>query len=1227
MAEQTQPVQRKVALKVIKPGMDSRQVIARFEAERQALAMMDHVNIARVFDAGATEAGRPYFVMELVHGVPITKYCDDNHLTPRERLELFVPVCQAIQHAHQKGIIHRDIKPSNVMVTLYDGKPVPKVIDFGVAKATEQKLTERTLFTQYGTMVGTLEYMSPEQAEMSALGVDTRSDIYSLGVLLYELLTGSTPLTHKRMKEAAYAEILRMIKEEEPPKPSTRLSDSGEALASISANRHTEPAKLTKLVRGELDWIVMKTLEKDRNRRYETAKDFAADVQRYLADEPVQACPPSAGYRFRKFARRNKRVLATVGLVAMALVAGTVVSAWQAIRATEAEGLAHTRLQAESEAQNATREQLRLTEQAEMQASAQALSLVGGTGAGQPAEPAGRPAVQEPRGPGGGRQDGPDMNLPEKDLLELRNETIACLALPDLRVAREWNGGRSGNGRVDFDGTLEHYACADQQGSCSIRRSSDGTEIAKLPGIDLRATDGSGAGPLFSRDGGYVAVHYYPSWGLKLWKLGGAQPVLLVDEPSGAYAFNFSPCSGLFGFGVAGDSIQLMELPSQRLLKRLRVGPMPQCLAFHPKQRQFVVASGGTNIRNPGGTKIQIHDLDSGDVLAELPQPSPVEAIEWHPQGNMLAVAGRDRAIYLWDVDTRKQIARLEGHKGDAISLAFNHAGDLLASTCWDGILRLWDPRTGQQLFSHRSNVQSLRFSPDDKRLAASIEGNTMRQWEVAPTYAYRTLVRDPVLGKGAYIAAPSPKDRRLAVGMADGVALWDLTSGSPLTFLRLGHSVVLFEPTSGALLTNGQAGLLRWPIQIDSAAPELLRIGPPQKLPLPGSWDQIAGSRDGRVLASAQRWGGLVWNQDLPGPPIALSPHEDTRFINVSPEGRWVATGSHWGTKVKIWQAETGKLAHELPVETGSMVHFSPDGRWLATTGGGCRLWAVESWHEGPHIGDQGALAFSPDGKVLAVETGAGVVRLVNPDTGREYARLEDPNQDGSGGLSFSSDGTELVATNSNSHSIHVWDLRGIRERLSPMGLNWDLPAYPPPAPVTGMPQRVEIELGTLLQADLYRQQGVGYLQSNQWDKAVAAFSKAIELKADDAGFTNYLAWLLATCPDRKFRDPKRAVELSEKAALLAPKDGKIQNTLGVAHYRAGDCQAAVAALAKSNELLGGQELSFNAFFLAMAHWRLGNQEEAHKWQDQAVQWMDKNKPQNEELLRFRTETAELLK
>lgn len=340
MAEQFQPVERQVALKLIKAGMDSGQVIARFETERQALALMDHPNIARVLDAGTTAAGRPYFAMELVEGVPITTYCDENRLTPRARLELFVPVCQAIQHAHQKGIIHRDVKPSNVLVTQVDGKPVPKVIDFGVAKATEQRLNERTLFTQYGTLVGTLEYMSPEQAELSALGVDTRSDVYSLGVLLYELLTGSTPLPQQRLREVAYGEILRMIKEDEPPRPSTRLSNSGEVLESISVRRHMEPAKLTKLVRGELDWIVMKTLEKDRNCRYDTAAALAADVQRYLRDEPVLACPPSTKYRFAKFARRNRMALSTAALVLTALVLGTVVSATQAVRATRAEQLA-----------------------------------------------------------------------------------------------------------------------------------------------------------------------------------------------------------------------------------------------------------------------------------------------------------------------------------------------------------------------------------------------------------------------------------------------------------------------------------------------------------------------------------------------------------------------------------------------------------------------------------------------------------------------------------------------------------------------------------------------------------------------------------------------------------------------------------------------------------------------------------------------------------------------
>jgi len=320
-AQQKEPVKRLVAVKLIKPGMDSRLVLARFEAERQALALMDHPNIAKVFDAGAAPDGRPFFAMELVRGVPITDYCDDRRLTVRERLELLVPVCHAVQHAHQKGIIHRDLKPSNVLMALYDDKPVPKVIDFGVAKATGVQLTAETLHTSFGAVVGTVEYMSPEQATFNQLDVDTRSDIYSLGVLLYELLTGTTPLDRKRLKETPLLELLRIVREDDTVRPSARVSTVAE-LPAIAANRRVESKKLSGVVRGELDWIVMKALEKDRNRRYETAAALAADVERYLADEPVQACPPSAAYRLKKFARRNKRRLTLAALFMFFLGSG-----------------------------------------------------------------------------------------------------------------------------------------------------------------------------------------------------------------------------------------------------------------------------------------------------------------------------------------------------------------------------------------------------------------------------------------------------------------------------------------------------------------------------------------------------------------------------------------------------------------------------------------------------------------------------------------------------------------------------------------------------------------------------------------------------------------------------------------------------------------------------------------------------------------------------------------
>ena len=341
MAEQEEPVRRRVALKIIKLGMDTRQVIARFEAERQALAMMDHPNIARVLDAGATETGRPFFVMELVKGDPIVEYCDKNNLRIQDRLELFAQVCNAVQHAHTKGIIHRDIKPSNILVSTQDGRPHTKVIDFGIAKATANRLTEKTLFTEHRALIGTPEYMSPEQAEGS-MDIDTRTDVYSLGVLLYELLTGTTPFGSKELRSAAYGEIQRIIREVEPPKPSTRISQSTGTIASVAAHRHTEPRKLGVIVRGELDWIVMKALEKDRQRRYETASALGMDVQRHLAGEAILAAPPSALYTIRKFITRHKGSVAAAGAVAAALVLGFAGTIWQARAAATQRDLARS---------------------------------------------------------------------------------------------------------------------------------------------------------------------------------------------------------------------------------------------------------------------------------------------------------------------------------------------------------------------------------------------------------------------------------------------------------------------------------------------------------------------------------------------------------------------------------------------------------------------------------------------------------------------------------------------------------------------------------------------------------------------------------------------------------------------------------------------------------------------------------------------------------------------
>jgi eukaryotic-like serine/threonine-protein kinase len=1254
MAEQMHPVQRKVALKVIKPGMDSRQVIARFEAERQALAMMDHVNIARVFDGGSTEAGLPYFVMELVHGVPITQYCDDNKLTLRERLELFVPVCQAIQHAHQKGIIHRDIKPSNVMITLYDGQPVPKVIDFGVAKATEQKLTERTLFTQYGTMVGTLEYMSPEQAEMSALGVDTRCDIYSLGVLLYELLTGSTPLTHKRLKEAAYGEMLRMLKEEEPPKPSTRLSDSGEALASISANRHMEPAKLTKLMRGELDWIVMKALEKDRNRRYDTANGFAADVQRYLNDEPVQACPATALYRFRKFARRNKVALTTVTVISAALVLGTLLSTWQAIRASRAgtaereqrQGAEDARQQAVGDRDRALQaeEQARRRLYEARLAQAQAMRWSGRVGRRFESLKALKEAAHIAR------------TLPETDqrLSALRDEAIACLALADVQLVREWEGKEPGSRQeVWFDADLAHYARMDAKtGDVSICAAADGRELARLASTDKFGFNLDGK-LTFSPDADHIAIR--DSRGhLQVWDWRHNVRLFETDFPISA--MSFSPDGRQVAVGQAEGAIVTYELATGKEVRRLRGPAEPESLAFHPDGTKLAVASRRSK-------EVPVYEVATGQVVQKLSgHPREVWSVAWHPRGYLLATASEANA-YLWDPATGRQHAVLQGHQATVVGVTFLPPGDLVLSTKWEGPTRLWEAATGRFLVTIPGNGFRA-FNRAGSRLAGYTEGTKIGLWEVAPGREYRML-SSPAVGQRAFVqdGSISPDGRWLAVGEKTGARLWDLELGQDRAFLPIGATQgVAFHPKDEALFTCGHAGLYRWPVHQEA---ETLRVGPPRQLPMPGILKRVRLDAAGRVLVVASYAGGHVVNLEGSPGQVPLLDHKAANQVTVSPDGRWVATGTHRGFGIKVWDARSGKLIRALlPDARTSLVLFSPDGRWLATAAGNetC-LWEVGSWQLARRFPSAGHLmAFTRDGQTLALSTARDVVQLVDPATGRRFAKLQAPDTSSLTSLiAFSADGSQLFVGTPRSPLVRVWDLRLIRAQLKDMGLDWDLPPYPPPSSTQATtPLRVQVglsELGytvysqqaeaqaALLEWDkavvsyskaieakpneaaAWGNRGLAHERLGQWDKAIADYTKALDLKPDVPVLCNNLARLLATCPDPSVRDPGRAVELAKRAVELAPKQGKYWHTLGMAHYRAGDSKAALAALEKATTLRNGGN-SYDWFFLAMAHGKLGEKEEARQWYHRAVWWMEKQRlANNEELRRFRAEAAALLK
>jgi serine/threonine protein kinase len=695
MAEQEQPLRRRVALKIIKPGMDSQQVIARFEVERQALALMDHQNIARVLDAGTTDSGRPYFVMELVHGVPITQYCDANKLSPRRRLELFLPVCHALQHAHQKGIIHRDLKPSNVMVTLHDGRPVPKVIDFGVAKATEQRLTERTLFTQYGTIVGTLEYMAPEQAEMSGLGVDTRSDIYALGVLLYELLTGTTPLERSRLRAAAYDEMLRLIREEEPPRPSWRISTSGERLVTISAERNTEPAQLSRLVYGELDWIVMRCLEKDRTRRYETANGLARDVEHYLKDEPVEACPPTAGYKLRKFARKNKKLLVTATAFVALLVMGVAGSAWQAVRATQAEVMAVAERDEKEQARQAEAEQRAAALRSEQVAQQE------------------RDQAQRQR----------DEAQQQRDEVKALNEKLQAkeallqrmLYTADMNLAQHALEG--GNARRVLELLELHRPKAGE----TDLRGFEWDYLNRLCHSDLltlkdhRGTIGGARSVAYSPDGKRLAFGSFSSLGtekaagdVKVYDPQTGQELLAIKHAD-VRSVAYSPD----GKRLASASLRDVKVWNAQTGQELLT-----CKGGHIDQIRAVAFSpDGTRLASASDTEVKVWNAQTGQQLRTI--SGSVDSVAFSPDGKRLASTSQDKTVKVWDAQTGQELLTLKGHIGGLCSVVFSPHGKRLASASSSEV-KVWDAQTGQELLTINGGSTCVGFSPDGKRLASA---------------------------------------------------------------------------------------------------------------------------------------------------------------------------------------------------------------------------------------------------------------------------------------------------------------------------------------------------------------------------------------------------------------------------------------------------------------------------------------------------------------------------
>ena len=1024
MAEQEEPIRRRVALKIIKLGMDTKEVVARFEAERQALAILDHANIAKVFDGGATENGRPYFVMELVKGVPITEYCDQNNLSTRQRLHLFVEVCDAVQHAHQKGIIHRDIKPNNVMVTLHDGKAMPKVIDFGVAKATHQRLTEKTLFTAYGHFIGTPAYMSPEQAEMSGLDIDTRSDIYSLGVLLYELLTGTTPFDPEALRSAAYAEIQRILKEDEPLKPSARLTTLGRSLTDVARHRRTDPSGLARLVRGDLDWIVMKALEKDRSRRYGSASELAADVARHWSHEPVVARPPSRSYRLRKLVAKHRvEAAAALAIVTTIMVLGSL-SMWFGLRARlSAERMRASAVVATAAATSDPLLKAQLILEVADRPDTPGLLSAARQAANSPLPIAvfkghERSLVDVTFDPAGTRL-----------ATSSRDGTVRVWSLASSSDPIVLRGYRFGMRKATFspDG---RYLAAGSNGGLYIWRADGIGEPVVLEGGDYScACDFA-----FRHDSSRVLVIAADNTGAHVWSIAGTgSPVELPaprDTQVGRVAF--SPDGSHVALGLGNGAVQVWREDGSGLpfLLRGHDGAV-SALAFSPDGRQLLTGS------EDGTARVWL--VDGSEEPIVFVHEAGLREVLWGPAGEMVMTVTRDNTGRMWRLDRPDEPPVVR----EAAYMAINPDG-WRGATASENSARIWASRAEfVTLLGHEQEVRGLTFSPDGS-LLATIGENTARLWHVNDSGESLDLEGPEAIVTSA---ALSPDGARVVTGLEDGIAHVRRIDGVGEPFVLRGHR----GPIHNVAFSLDGARVLTHSVDQTARVWRADGTGEPRAF---SDAQSVAISPDGTSVAIVSQNAVRLWPTDETSEPLELMPPRlkrekvadgevevevQIRALAFTPDGSYLvadamtqdegAHGSEDSALLFVWPLkEPGD-----PVVLRGHVHgltdldFSADARRMLTssTDGTARVWPIYQTGKPvvfeSHLDEVLAAAFSPDGQLAITASTDASARIWRTHNGEELAVLRG-HERWVTGVDFSPDGARVVTASPWDRTARVW-------------------------------------------------------------------------------------------------------------------------------------------------------------------------------------------------------------